>query len=405
MRVRAVLLVTLASLVLAGPVAAGDFRSDGTVTVRADETVDDDLYVGAGTVSIDGTVNGDATVAGGTVTMTGTVDGSLNVGGGTVEVLGDVTGAVRVTAGTVRIVGSVGRDVVVFGGTVTVEPSAEVGGDLAGGGGSLLMAGIVHGDVLVGTGTMNVSGTVDGAIEAAVEELVIEPSAVVGGDVTYTSENEASIADGSQIGGSVERREPADETESVVAENPIVSYLGLLVGMLLLGWGLLAIRPRLVLGSSQMLRTAPLPSLGLGAAGCLGQFVLLVVLVIVGALFASIAGSVGGAFFGVGVVLLLLILLLLFLAVVPVAMTIGRLVLPGDRSAYLVYLAGAAILSLLLVVAGFLPALGAIVFLCVWVLGLGAFIVYAWRTRQEPFASAPPPPPPAEPVWGAPPTA
>jgi hypothetical protein len=102
---------------------------------------------------------------------------------------------------------------------------------------------------------------------------------------------------------------------------------------------------------------------------------------------------------------LLLILLLLFLTVVPVAMTIGRLVLRGDRSAYLVYLAGAAILALVLVLAGFVPGLGALVFLAVWVLGLGAFIVYGWRTRREPFALVPPPPPPAEPAWGAPPAA
>lgn len=392
---RAAVLAILATFVLAGPAAAGDFRSDTTVTVGPDETVDDDLYVGGGTVSIAGTVNGDATIGAGTVTMTGTVNGSLNVGGGTVDVLGDVTGAVRVTGGTVRIVGSVGRDVVIFGGTATIESGAEIAGDLAGATGSLTMAGTIHGNLTAGTGTLVLAGAVDGDVEAGVGDLVIESGAAIGGDVTYTSANEARIADDAQIGGSVERREPAAESETVVAENPIVSYLGLLLGMLLLGWGMLAIRPRLVAGSAQTLRTSPLPSLGLGAAGCIGQFVVVILLIIVGALLGALAGALAGAFIGAAIVVILLILLLLFLAAVPVAMAIGHLVLAGDRSAYLVYLAGAAILALVLVVGGFVPALGGLLFLAVWVLGLGTFILYAWRTRREPFA--PVAPPPAEP--------
>jgi hypothetical protein len=148
-----------------------------------------------------------------------------------------------------------------------------------------------------------------------------------------------------------------------------------------------------VAGSAQTLRASPLPALGLGAAGCLGQFVLVILLVVVGAVFAVVAGSLGGAFFVAAIVVVLLIVLLLLLAAVPVAMAIGHLVLPGDRSGYLVYLAGAAIVALVLVLGGFLPPLGGLIFLVVWVLGLGAFILYAWRTRREPFTPVLPPPP------------
>ena len=393
--VRALLLAVLATLVIAGPVAAGDFRSDTTVTVGPDETIDDDLYVGGGTVSIAGTVNGDATIGAGTVTVNGTVNGSLNVAGGTVDVLGDVTGAVRVSGGTVRILGSVGRDLVIFGGTATVEAGAEIEGDIAGATGSLTIAGTVHGNVRAGTGTMVIAGTIDGDVELGVGDLAVESGAVIGGDVTYTSTDDARIADGAEIGGEIERREPAVGVESMVADNPIVSYLGVLIGLLVLGWGLLAIRPRLVAGSAQTLRTAPLPSLGIGLVGCLSQFLLVILLVVVGALLSALAGSLGGGFFVAALIVILLIVALVFLAAVPVAMAIGQLVLPGDRSGYLVYLAGAAILALALVVGGFVPALGGLVFLAVWVLGLGAFILYAWRTRHEPYTLVPPPPPPS----------
>jgi cytoskeletal protein CcmA (bactofilin family) len=404
---RPFLLATIGLLLLAGPVAAGDFRGDDSVTITEGETVDDDLYAAGGTITIAGTVNGDATVAGGTVTVTGSVGGSLNVGGGTVDVLGDVEGAVRVTGGTVRIAGSVGRDVVILGGNVTLDPDADIAGDVAGGTGDLTVSGHIAGDLYVGAGTVRLTPTavIDGMIEATVDQLVIDSGATVAGDVIYTSSREASVASGARIAGSVERREPpASPATEAFPDNPILSYIGLLLGMLLFGWSLLAVRPRLVLGSSEALRTAPLPALGLGCVAWITQFVLIVLLVVLGAVLGAIAGAIGGAFIVAAIVVLLLLVILLFLSSVPVAMAIGRLVMRGDTSAYLVYLAGAAILAAVIVLAGLVPALGAIVGLVVWILGLGAFTLYAWRTRRMPYSVEPPAPaqPVSEPPWPAP---
>ncbi len=389
-RTRAALLALFATFALTGPAAAGEFRSEQSVTVAEGESIDDDLYVAAGIVNIDGTVNGDATIAGGTVTVSGTVTGSLNVGGGTVDVTGDVTGAVRVSAGTVRIAGSVGRDVVAFGGNVTIDSSAEVAGDVAGGVGMLAIDGTIGGDVVAGAGTIQIGGTVDGALDVSVGDLTIESGAVVGGDVTYTSAREATIADDAQIGGETTREEPAAGTPgdtgggALIPDNPIVTYLGVLLGMLLLGWGMLAVRPRLTLGSADALRTSPLLTVGVGLGALIGQFVLIAILALIGILLAIIAAALGGAVVAVGFVLLLLILLAIVLSVVPIAMAIGRLLL-ADRSPYLAYLAGAAILALVVVACGYVPALGALVFFVVWLLGLGAFVVYVFRTRERPY--------------------
>lgn len=401
-RARAVLLALIATLTLTSPVAAGEFQADTTVTITQDETIDDDLYAAGGTVTIAGTVNGDASVSAGTVSVTGTVNGSLNAGGGIVEVLGDVTGAVRVSAGTVRILGSVGRDVVVFGGTVTIESSGEVAGDVAGGAGTVVMNGSIGGDVLTTAGSMRIAGSVDGSIDTQVTDLTIESGAVVGGDVTYTSSRDANIADDAQIGGETERRAapPPDEGGSLIQDNPVLNFLGLLLGMLALGWALLAVRPRLALGSADAMRTAPLPVLGVGAVSLVGQFVLIALLVVLAALLAILAGALGAAFAGLALVVLLLVVLAIILSTVPIALAIGSLVLPGDRSPYLALLAGAAILALVIVVAGFVPALGGVVFLVLWILGLGAFVVYAWRTRSHPYVIGEGP---ATPVVTAPP--
>ena len=60
----------------------------------------------------------------------------------------------------------------------------------------------------------------------------------------------------------------------------MVSYLGILLGLLLLGFGLMLVRSRLALGSADALRTAALPSLGWGLVACIGQFLLVIFLVI-----------------------------------------------------------------------------------------------------------------------------
>jgi cytoskeletal protein CcmA (bactofilin family) len=407
---RSLLLTLPVLLVLASPVAAGDFRGSQSVTVAEGETVTEDLYVGGGTVQIAGTVEGDATIGGGTVTITGTVDGSLNVAGGTVDVVGDVGGAVRVSSGNVRIAGSVGRDVVVFGGTTTIDANATVSGDVAGAVGTLTVNGAIEGNLLAAAGTITVNGSVAGDVNVGVGDLSLGSTAVVEGDIDYTSKNEASIADGAQVGGSVTRTDPPAGTwgnpwgSSAIVDNPILSFIGLFVGLLLFGWTLLALRPRFVLGSAEAVRLSPLPSLGLGFAGWIGQFLLVILLFICFVLFGILAGAVGGAFFIAFLVVTMLVVIAAVLASVPVAMAIGELVL-RDRSPYLAYLAGAAVLALGLVLLGFLPALGGLATLLVWIIGLGAFILYFARTRDVPWVrTAPPLPPPAptEPVAPAP---
>jgi hypothetical protein len=47
-----------------------------------------------------------------------------------------------------------------------------------------------------------------GSIDANLGRLRIDSGAVIGGDVVPASEREAEIADGAQVGGDVQRRDP-----------------------------------------------------------------------------------------------------------------------------------------------------------------------------------------------------
>jgi cytoskeletal protein CcmA (bactofilin family) len=397
------MLATLAAMILLlampSAVAAGEYRTGGNVTIGADETIDDDLYVAGGTLMINGAVEGDLTVAGGTIDVRGPVSGSVNVAGGTVSVSGPVGGAVRSASGTVSISGDVGRDVVLAGGDVTVAEGATVGGDVAGAAGSVTIAGAVGGDVLTAAGEVEVLGSVDGRIDANAGQLRIGPEAVIAGDVLYASEAEAEIAAGADIGGSVERREPEwAGVGPLLPPNPIVTFLGALLGLLVLGWGLMLVRPGIVAHPGAQLAARPLPSFGVGLAVWGGQFLLLIALFVLTGLASQLAAAFGGAFLVASIVTLLLLIVLIFVSQVFVAMGIGAWLgrLGVTWSPWLTYAAGATIWALVLMILGLVPGpLAGLLFVIGWMAGLGALALHQFHARR---GEQPPTAPPHEPA-------
>ena len=56
---------------------AFDGLEGGDVVIKADEVIEDDVYVGAANFTLEGTIKGDLIVAGTNITINGTVDGDL----------------------------------------------------------------------------------------------------------------------------------------------------------------------------------------------------------------------------------------------------------------------------------------------------------------------------------------
>jgi cytoskeletal protein CcmA (bactofilin family) len=378
------------------PVAAADFRAGDQVTIAAGETISEDVYVAAGTSLIEGTIEGDLLVAGGVVDVRGNVTGSVNVAGGNVLIDGEVGGAVRVMGGNVTIAGQVGRDVVVAGGNVLITHAAAVAGDVAGGVGRLEIAGAVNGDVLAGTGDLIIRGSIGGDVDAEVGQLRIEPGANISGSVRYGSEREAHIAQDAQIGGTVQRDAPRFVADRpLIGDNPLTAFLGGLLALLLVGWGLLALRPAAVVAPATFVRRQPMMSVGAGLATWFGQFVLIILLIALAAAFGQLASSLGGAFVAPIVLLVLALLAAIVLAQVWVAMAIGDLIATrtGPLSVWLSYAIGALVWALVLTALGYLAGvLGGVAFLLGWIVGLGALALYVVDMRRREAAPAVPEP-------------
>ncbi|MGH2831105.1 MAG: hypothetical protein ACRDJM_11535, partial [Actinomycetota bacterium] len=258
-----------AAFVLAGlsPAAALDTRTGPTARVGPGEVVDDDLYLAGGRVNVDGRVRGDLLATGGQIRVRGQVDGDILAAGGVVEVSGPVGASIRAVGGSIVVESTVGGDAVVLGGSVEIEQGARIRRDLAVAGGNVMLRGAVSRNVKVAGGRVEIAGTVDGNVLVRGGEVVVLPSAVVRGNLVYSSEQPAQIAPGARVLGTV--------TQEPYPVRPVPSRRTLrgfriafgifdFIWMLVLGLVMVAVLPRGMQATADTIRDRLWASLGGG---------------------------------------------------------------------------------------------------------------------------------------------
>ncbi len=380
----AIVLGLLALMLFASPVAAAEFRADETVRIGADETIDGDLFVAGTEIIIEGTVNGDVFAAGTTITIRGTVNGSVNAAGTRIEIEGPIERGVRLAGQEIIVAGPVGRDLILLGQTVEVTAAGSVGGDVLFGASEVTLAGDVGQRVLGGANTLRLAAAVGQGVDVEVNNLVVEPSARITGDLRYRSNNEAQAAAGA-VAGQVLREAPRayfsvdaggaarDTIRGSVARIVVLALLGLLLLAAARGW--------MERATTQMMRR-PVASLLMGV---LVGIVTVPAIIIVGGIVLVIFGVV----FGAGGVLATLPLplaglglyaLALYISPVFVALLIGRLLM-GRFSAtgFLALVVGLIVLAVL----GAIPYVGWAITGLATVLGLGGALL-AGRGAAQP---------------------
>ena len=377
----AILTFVIMLMLTAAPVLAFDTRSGDVVILGSQEVVDDDLYVGASNIIIDGTVNGDLWAVATTITVNGAVNGSVVIAGNTITVSGDVGHAVRAAGQTISINGNVNGDLMVFGTAAYVASTATVKGDLLVGAGSVRIDGLIEGDIKGSASEATISNGVKGNVELEVDSLTILSTANIEGDLTYTSEEEADIQSGAQIGGATTHNPPPVEPGKEEAAIPFPfslfsGILGKLTGFLMAlvtGLVIILIAPRRLMHIAESIRTRPGASAGWGALVLFATPIaaILVCLTIVGIPL----GLIALVLWGIG----------LYLAQIPVGLLIGRLIIGRfravERRAIMI---GALALGLvILILLGLIPYLGFFIGLAVAIFGFGAVVVSVRRQRAE----------------------
>jgi len=356
--------------------AAADLRQGADVTVGPSETVNDDIYAGAGTISIQGTVNGNVIAGGGTITVSGNVTHDVIVGGGTINVTGRVGGSIIAAGGNLTLNGPVAQDIVVTGGTIDVGSGGTIGRDLVVAGGTATVSAPVERRVQMTAGSLTLRNHVGGDVRGTVDRLTLD-GAQIGGNLDYTSNNQVKLINGARVAGTTTRQTPTDQ-RGAAAGNGFIGWLRGLIGIFALGLLFLLLLPGPSTRAIDTLRAQPWASLGIGA-------VMLVVPPIVALIVFIVGIFIGGWWLG----LLLIPLWFLALAVgyVVSGFLLGRLIFArlgwGGYHDVIALLGGLAVLT----VAGLIPVLGGLVGLAALIFGAGALaLTVTQRARMRPAA-------------------
>ncbi|MFW6118566.1 MAG: hypothetical protein ACOC6R_03635 [Chloroflexota bacterium] len=378
-----ILIVTLLMILSAASVLAFDARSGMAVTVASGEVVDDDLYVAAETITIDGTVDGDLWAAGNTITVNGIVNGSVMAAGRIVNINGDISHAVRAVAETININGDVGGDVIAGCGKANIASTARISGDLLFGADIASIDGLIEGNIKGNGREVIISNQVNGNVELKVESLTILSTGNIGGDLSYTSEQEADIYPGAQIAGATTHTLPEvkkDEAEGFPFA-PLTGGLSKLISLLMAlvtGVVIIFLAPKKLTSITDAIGTRPGPSAGWGA---MILFLTPIAAVIVCLTIIGIP---------VGLITLALYGIALYLAQIPVGLFIGRWIIGHFRvvenKAIMVgaLAVGLAILKLL----SLIPYFGFFVGFVVVLFGLGAVVAAERKRRAEAMEAA-----------------
>jgi hypothetical protein len=348
-------------------VAAADLRQGSDVTIGPNETVNDDIYAGAGTVSISGTVNGNVIAGGGTITLSGNVARDLIVAGGNINVTGRVGGSIIAAGGNITVNGPVAQDIVVTGGMIDIGSGATIGRDLVVAGGTATVSAPIARRVHMSSGNLTLRNRVGGDVRGRVDHLKLD-GAQIGGNLDYTSNNSVQLLNGARVSGTTTRHTPTDRGGG--AGDGFLGWLRGLIGIFALGLLLIFLLPGLSARAIDTERALPWASLGIGAA-------ILVVTPIVALIVFVIGILIGG--WWLGALLIPLWILVLAAGYAISGFLLGRLIFArlgwGRYHDALALLGGLFVLT----VVGLIPVIGWLVSVAALVLGAGALALVVSR--------------------------
>ena len=341
----------------------------GEVVVKRGN-IAEDVYVAGRSVDVAAEVQGDVAAAGQRVSIDSVVSGDVLAAGETVTVQANVQDDVRAAGRSVTIGGQVTGHVVAAGETVSISPAASVGDWAWLAGREINVAGRIGGELKAAGQLVVVSGSVSGDVELMAEAIRIPASARIDGNLVYRSDNEPVIEDGAVIGGDIIAR-PLPHREMEDRGGALFVLLALAVAAVVY----YLVFPVFSVAAATGIGSKPLASLGTGAAFLfVTPFVILL-------LFVTVIG------------MLVALPLLAWYAVSLLAGLLTGVIFVGDAGLRLVgkgytTTGGMRMLSIVLglvalMVVQIIPVVGGLVMLVLFVLGLGALQLAAWRGYSQ----------------------
>lgn len=230
----AIALFLVLSILGAGSVFAFGAVSADTYLLRQGEVHRGDLAVNADKAVIEGTVEGDLFVFSRHVQVLGEVTGDVLSFSAVTEIPGTVRGDVRAFTHQLTIAGTVGKNVTASTHHLTLNKQGLVQGSILAYTPALDLLGTVEKEANGMIREVRITGTVGGGISRlATERLMIESTAVIGGDLAYSSPERAWIAPGARVEGT-EHYSPQEPDPRHPLFFPTLFFLTMTVSTLIL---------------------------------------------------------------------------------------------------------------------------------------------------------------------------
>lgn len=350
------------------PTAAFAADEPKNVVINSSQTVRGPGFYSGDTVQIDGTIDGTTFAAGRAVRINGVINGDLFVAGQDLVINGRVTGNLFCAAQNVEFNGHVAGDVFGAGQNLNVTKGAVGGRDMFLAGQKVAHSGLTQRKLFADGQKIEVAGIVYNDAKLAVENLDLQDSAVIKGNLTYQSPNKASIAKKAAVTGRTDWVKVAPKPEQVSETKRFgSSVMGLLLSLAgaLLIWFIIALwRPQFWADTAKAISAQPLKAFGLGALVLLLTPILAVILMIT--VIGLPLGLILGIVYGISI----------YLAKIIVAVFIGGLLAqkfgwPEIHKGVWIALLGLAVITVLVK----LPFVGFLIQLLVIFAGLGSLLL------------------------------
>ncbi len=359
---------------LATPAEAIDIRKggSGSVSIEADEIIDDTLVVFGNVVRVDGMVTGDLIVFARSIDVQGTVGGDVFIFGQRIEIDGEVGGGIAGFGQLISVGGTVGQSVFGFGQSIFFARDASIEGDLTTFGEDVYVGASIGRNVTTFADTLTVEGEVTRDVTVAGRLVAVQTSTAIDGDLTVKvpSESNLQIDPGATVAG--------ETLVDVVESNQdgfltVGSFVGIAIRLaaafisgMILFWAFPSLRRVPLAGARAMLVSS-----GVGFLILIAMPVAALVLAIT--LVGLPVGLVTAAVWGLGV----------YVSKIVVAHFLGTALLRSGQadlgSMALALLAG----LVLVLIAVSLPYVGGIVNLLLVILGLGASGLVLYRSVND----------------------
>lgn len=328
------------------------FFSAGDLTVNAKST--DDIFAAGGDVTLAEAQADHMIVAGGEIIITDVAFHDLIVAGGDIDFIS----------------GTVTDDVVGAGGDLRLNREFKINGSAMLTGGDVTIDTPIGGELRAAAGRLRLNANVAGNAHLVGEDVSIGPNVSIGGDLRHRAK-EFSIDPSAVVAGEIielEAATPPDVERWGVkaAAAAAVFAVAFLVGMAILVIVIALVLPGLMNSASQMIRTKPLSTLGIGF------LVIAAAPVVIAFLFATVLG-----------IPLALLIGVIYLAAAPLAIAafiyyVGMLARRmisknnGEAPSPITRIIWSALAAILLVIIGLVPILGGFFWLVAYTIGMGA---------------------------------